>query len=166
MPTLNDYRRQAGYSSVKKFAEAAQQAGVALRWTSYSPFIGKQEYENPFTLSIATQWLQGYYRDDIKPDDLSKLLNMLNIPEDQYSEIAEESRDAYMAKWREKHPPLTEEQRAQADAELKAWCEARVARMTDAEKAQLHQEAIRLGIARPERRSPIEIMIDRACGIE
>lgn len=166
MPTLNDYRKQAGYKSIKAFAETAQQAGIALRWTSYDAFTGRHEYVNPFTPSIATQWLQGYIREDLKPDDEAKLLMLLNITKEQLPDVREESRDAHMAKWREKHPPMTEEQRAQYDADMKAWCDARVAKMTDAEKRQLHEDAVRLGISRPERRSALDIMIDRACGIE
>lgn len=166
MPTLNAYRKLAGYTSVRAFTLAAQQAGVALRWTSHDPWTGSHEYERPFTPSIATQWLQGYFREDIKPGDNAKLLTLLNIPEEQYYVVAEESRAEVEAKWREKHPPLTEEQLAQVDAERKAWCEQQVAKMTDAEKRRVHEEAIKLGIAQPDRRSPLDRMIDRACGIE
>lgn len=166
MPTLNHYRKQAGYKSIKAFAEAAQQAGVALRWTSYDAWTGQHQYVNAFTPSIATQWLQGYIREDLKPDDEAKLLAMLNITEDLLPDVREESLRETEAKWREKHPPMTEEQRAQYDADLKAYCEARVAQMTDTEKRQLHEDAVRLGIARPERRSPLDIMINRACELE
>lgn len=122
MPTLTYYRKQAGYTSIRAFVEAAQSAGVALRWTFRDP-TGKHEYERPFTLSIATQWLQGYIREDLKSDDEAKLLTMLNITEEQLPNIREESLRETEAKWREKHPPLTEEQRTQYDADLKAYCE-------------------------------------------
>lgn len=166
MPTLNYYRKLAGYKSIKAFAEAAQAAGVALRWTSYGPFTGRQEYVNVFTPSIAQQWLHGYIREDLKPDDEAKLLVLLNITTEQLPDVREESQDAHMAKWRVKHPPMTEEQWAQYDADQKAWCEARVAKMTNAEKRRLHEDAVRLGVALPERRSPLDILIDQACGLE
>lgn len=157
MSTLNFYRKRAGYKSVRAFTEAAQQAGVALRWSFY---------ERPFTLSIASQWLQGHFREDIKPEDQKKLLALLHIREEEYFTIAQESRLEGEARWRIKHPSLTKEQLDQVDAERKAWCDARIAQMTDAEKQQIHREALRLGIVQPERRSPMDILIDKACGIE
>lgn len=150
MPTLNDYRRQAGYKTIKAFAEAAQRSGI------------RADGGYPFTPSIASQWLHGH-RGDIYP---TPLLALLHITQEQYYEACQASRDAYMANWRKKHPPLTEGQRAQIEAERKAWCDERWSKMTDAERQRVHEDAVRLGIARPERRSPLDILIDRACGID
>lgn len=165
MPTLNDYRKQAGFKSIKAFVDAANQAGVALRWTSFGPFTKRHEYANPFTLSIAQQWLHGYIREDLKPEDEAKLLALLNITEEQLPNVREESQEAYMAKWREKHP-ITPEILVAHEASIKETADAIYAKMTPAQRANIHQEAIRLGIAQPDRRSPLDILIDRACGIE
>lgn len=161
MSTLNHYRKQAGYTSIKAFAEAAQQAGVRIRVSTWTFGVGEQFYERDLSTSIMSQWLNGY-RSDV---DETPLLALLHIDREQYLDAYEESRDTYMAKWREKHP-VTPEMLAAHKASIKKAADEAWAKMTDAQKHQVHQDAIRLGIAQPERRSPLDIMIDRACGLE
>lgn len=64
--------------------------------------------------------------------------------------------------------PTWEQEREEAwQKELKAHVEEEWAKMSDADKRRVHQQAIALGFV-PERdtRSPIERMIDRAVGLE
>lgn len=164
MPTLTYYRKQAGYTSIRAFVEAAQSAGVALRWTFRDP-TGKHEYERPFTPSIATQWLQGYIREDLKPDDVAKLLTMLSVTEEQYHDACEESRAEVEAKWRAKHP-VTQEMLAAHEASIKKTADEIYAKMTPEQRSKIHGHAVALGVALPDRRSPLDKMIDQACGIE
>lgn len=63
-------------------------------------------------------------------------------------------------------PNWEAERHAKYEAELKAHCDEMWAKMTPTQKERVHQDAIRLGIAQPDRRSPLDILIDRACGIE
>jgi len=62
-------------------------------------------------------------------------------------------------------PNWYEEQHAKWEAELKAHVDEVWSKMTPADKRRVHEEAVALGFAQ-ERRSPLDIMIDRACGIE
>lgn len=63
-------------------------------------------------------------------------------------------------------PNWEKEREAQYEAELKARCDERWAKMSPAQRRNIHIEAVRLGIAQEDRRSPTDIMIDRACGLE
>lgn len=63
-------------------------------------------------------------------------------------------------------PTWEAERHAKYQAELTAHVDEMWAKMTPAQKERVHQDAIALGIAQPDRRSPLDIMIDRACGLE
>lgn len=165
MPTLTHYRKLAGYTSIRTFAEAAQQAGIRLQFPAWTPEKGYHTLERDISISIMSQWLQGYYREDLKPDDIAKLLAMLNIPEDQYQQIAEESQEEVQAKWRAKHP-VTQEMLAAHEASIKKTADEIYAKMTPEQRAKIHGHAVALGVALPDRRSPLDKMIDQACGIE
>lgn len=160
MPTLNDYRKQANYKTIKAFTEAAQKAGVRIRWTSYDP-TGTHVYEREISPSLMSQWLDGH-RGDIDPEPL---MTLLNITEEQYQKAVVESYDTAIERWRAKHP-ITPEIRAAHEASIKKTVDEVYAKMTPGQKERIHQEAIRLGISKPDNRSPLDIMIDRACGIE
>lgn len=64
-------------------------------------------------------------------------------------------------------PNWEQEQHAQWEAELAQHTKEAWAKMSDADKRRVHQEAIALGFV-PERdtRSPLDILIDRATGRE
>lgn len=62
-------------------------------------------------------------------------------------------------------PDWYAEQEEKWQAELTAHVDEAWAKMSDADKRRVHKEAVQLGYGR-ERRSPIEIMIDRAVGRE
>lgn len=62
-------------------------------------------------------------------------------------------------------PDWYTEQEEKWQAELTAHVDEAWAKMSDADKRRVHEEAVQLGFGR-ERRSPIEIMIDRAVGRE
>lgn len=63
-------------------------------------------------------------------------------------------------------PTWEVENRARLKARHDGFVDALWAKMTPAEKRRVHKETVALGIAQPERRSPIEILIDRAVGRE
>jgi hypothetical protein len=52
-------------------------------------------------------------------------------------------------------------QKAAFDASIKAAADAAYAKMTPVEKQRLHEQ-----MERRRRRSPLDVMIDRACGLE
>lgn len=61
-------------------------------------------------------------------------------------------------------PTWEEDRKAQWEADLKAWCDERWAKMTDAEKERVHAQAKALGLGRKQL-SPIERLIDQSCGL-
>lgn len=138
MPTLNHYRKQAGYPTIKAFAIAAN-----------------------LTPSIASQWLNGM-RSEINP---MPLLALLHLTSEQYYDAYEESRKEAQAKWREKHP-VTQEMLDAHEASIKKYADEAYAKMSPEARSRIHGHAVRLGVASPERRSPLDILIDRACGLE
>lgn len=60
-------------------------------------------------------------------------------------------------------PEWEAERKAKWEVALSAHVDEMWAKMTDAEKRQVHEDAVKLGFGR-EQRSPLDIMIDRACG--
>lgn len=56
-------------------------------------------------------------------------------------------------------------QHAAWQAQLKKDTEEIYAKMKPSEKRRVHEDAVRLGLAQ-DRRSPLDIMIDHACGLE
>ncbi len=137
MPTLQDYRKLK-YKSVQSFADAAH-----------------------ITRHEATYWLRAS-REDLNPEPLYALLG---LTKDTYEDAYDATKEDEDAKWKAKHPPLSPEQQAIKDAEFKAYCDERYAKMTPAEKRRLHEQCVELGLVQ-ERRSPLDVMIDRACGLE
>lgn len=136
-PTLQDLRK-AKYKTIQQFADAA----------------GLTHYQ-------ASMWLRCKYHDVNEVP----LLELLGITRDQYLDARLATQEYEEKKWREKHPPATPEQLAEIDARRKAWCDDRWAKMTDAQKQRVHEDAVRLGLAQ-DRRSPLDRMIDQACGLE
>jgi len=138
MPTLNIYRKQAGFTSIKAFAEAAN-----------------------LTPSIASQWLNG----DRQEINETLLLVLLHINREQYLDAYEESRDEAETKWRKKHP-ITPEILAAHEASIRQTVDKIYPKMTPWQRARMHEHAVEMGIAAPDRRSPLDRMIDQACGID
>jgi transcriptional regulator with XRE-family HTH domain len=130
------YYRKLKYPTIKAFAQAAA-----------------------ITPSIASQWLRAS-RGDINPDPLCTLLG---ISQDEYTEAYTFTYEEEQKKWREKHPPtMTLEE---WDAHLMETARAMVAKMTPGERKLLHRQAVELGFA-VDRRSPLDRMIDDACGLK
>lgn len=105
----------------------------------------------------ASMWLR------CKINDVNEvpILALLGITREQYLD-AREATEAYEeAKWREKHPPATPEQ-------IAAW-ENRIhetyLKMSDSDKRRVHEDAVRLGLVQ-DNRSPLDRMIDKACGLD
>jgi hypothetical protein len=62
-------------------------------------------------------------------------------------------------------PDWYQEQHTQWEAEIATYANEQWAKMTDAQKRLVHEQAVKLGLGR-ERRSPLDILIDRAVGRE
>jgi hypothetical protein len=62
-------------------------------------------------------------------------------------------------------PDWYEQQHAKWEASIKETADAIYAKMTDAQKQLVHEQARKLGLG-GERRSPLDILIDRATGRE
>lgn len=62
-------------------------------------------------------------------------------------------------------PEWESRRRAAGEAQLKKDAEEIWAKMKPSEKRRVHEDAVRLGMAQ-DRRSPLDRMIDKACGIE
>ena len=140
MPTLQEVRK-AKYKTVKDFADA----------------IGITPYQ-------ATSMLRGRDR-EVYWHHQDAVLAALGITSEAFLEAASKTDEVEEKKWRERHPPTKTD--AQWEAELKTHADAQWAKMSEADKRRVHQDAIRLGIAtQPERRSPLDILIDRAVGRE
>lgn len=52
------------------------------------------------------------------------------------------------------------------EAELTVHVDEMWSKMSEADKRRVHKQAVELGFAQPDRRSPLDVMIDRACGLE
>lgn len=62
-------------------------------------------------------------------------------------------------------PNWERERKQQWEAELKTYADAAWAKMSPAQQACIHQQALQLGVGR-DIRSPLDILIDRVCGRE
>lgn len=62
-------------------------------------------------------------------------------------------------------PEWESRRHAEWEAQLKQDAEEIYAQMKPSEKRRVHEDAVRLGITQ-DRRSPLDRMIDRACGLE
>lgn len=105
----------------------------------------------------ASMWLR------CKHNDVNEepLLVLLGITRDEYTDARLATQEYEEKKWREKHPPATPEQIAAWEACIKeTWL-----KMSESDKRRVHEDAVRLGFVQ-ERRSPLDRMIDQACGLE
>lgn len=125
---------------------------------------GKRSYVKQFAeeahidRTLASQWLHG--RDDIDP---KPFYTILGLTQETYLNAWEATQEDEQARWRANHPPTMTDEEWQAS--IKKTADEVYAKMTDAQKKRLHQEAVKLGLVQ-KLRSPLDIMIDRACGLE
>jgi len=140
--TIQDLRK-CKYKTIKAFADAGN-----------------------MTMYQAHNWLHARYGLwYIEAPENAHILPLFGVSLEEYRQAWYETDAEEKARWREKHPPLTPEQKAAWETELRAYVDEAWAKMTDAQKRRVHEDAVRLGFVQRER-SPIEMMIDRACGLE
>ena len=94
-----------------------------------------------------------------------KIAALFDITVDALTDVALETDKEKERRWRTKHPPLTDEQRAAHEATIKKVDDASWEKMSEEQRKNLHTWAVKNGYGQ-EQRSPLDIMIDRAVGRE